>query len=185
MAYTLYDADGKVVDHGNLQAKGAWCEAGAKTEEVFVAKHGKALSLIINPEKATSPYVPDLFNTSTRVMGDLKTQNTPFFQATSRYGQDAQFAVVFNQKDAERYARHYPDIEIYFWVDWVVTGFRGTTEISVQPMTGVWFIPFRELQKLLASAPVHYYAQRTNDTQGNAKGSYVLDLRSPAFQKVG
>ncbi len=182
--YTLYDAENNVIDHGNLQAKGAWCESGARKEEVFVAKHGDALNLIINPEKTTSPYVPDLFNTRTKALGDLKTQNTPFFQATSRYGLDAQYAVVFNQKDAERYARYYPDIEIYFWVDWVVMGFKGVTEIAVQPMTGVWYIPFRELQKLLGIAPLHSYAQRTNDTQGNAKGSYVLDLRNSAFQKV-
>ena len=183
--YRLLDINGIDVTPRDLQAKGAWCETGAKIEEVFVKRYGEQLGLVINPEKGANRYAPDLVDTKTKGVGDLKTQNTPFFQARPRFGLDPQYTVVFNEKDAERYGRLYPDIEIYFWVDWVAVTFIGSTTISVEPMIGIWFIPFRELQKLLAKAPIHPYAQRTNDIQGNAKGSYVLDLQNPAFQRVG
>lgn len=183
--YKTLDVNGVDVTPRELQAKGTWCESGARIEEVFVSRYGGRLGLAINPEKATNRYAPDLLNVGSHNLGDLKTQNSPFFQAWSRFRLDPQYTVVFNDKDAQRYGQLYPNIDIYFWVDWVAVKFEGSTTIEVQPMTGVWHIPFPELQPLLAKAPVHSYAQRINDTAGNAKGSYVLDLRNPAFRQVG
>ena len=185
MAYKLLDVNGKDVTHHDLQDKGVWCVSGASQEEGFVQKYGKDLSLVINPAKETDPYVPDLKNTDTGTIADLKTQNTPFFQSKSRFGIDPQFAVVFNGKDRERYKRLYPDIDIYFAVDWQVVGFEsGNNKTIVQPMVGVWRIPFKELDKILDSAPFHEYQQRVGDTKGNAKGSYVLDLQNSAFKRI-
>lgn len=185
MAYKLLDVNGNDVTHHDLQDKGVWCVSGASQEEGFVQKYGKYLSLVINPAKDTDPYVPDLKNTDTGIIADLKTQNTPFFQSKSRFGIDPQFAVVFNGKDRERYKRLYPDIDIYFAVDWQVVGFvSGNNKTTVEPMVGVWRIPFKELDKVLDTAPFHEYQQRVGDTRGNAKGSYVLDLQNPAFKRV-
>ncbi len=185
MPYKLYDKNGKTIDHHNLQDKSPWCKAGASKEFVFIEKFGEKLNLIINPEKEKSPYVPDLLNTKTEMLSDLKVQNTPFFQAKIKFGMDPQYSVVFNQKDMERYQKLYPNIDIYFWVDWIVVKFvNDYGEIEVNEMSGVWFIPFQKLLALLKKAPLHEYCRRRNDTKGNAKASYVLDIRLPGFVKI-
>ena len=184
MAYKLFDKDSNVVSHHDLQDKGLWCKIGSTKEEVFVEKFGRELHLSINPEKQRNPYAPDLLNTSSHLLGDLKTQNTPFFQAKARFNLDPQFVVVFNGKDRLRYLEHYPYIEIYFAIDWQVVRFEGREVISVLPMKGVWFIPFQDLNLLLEKSPFHAYQQRTKDQNGNAKGSYVLDLKNPAFRQI-
>ena len=182
--YKLFDINGQEVNYHDLQDKGVWCRSDASKEEVFVEKFGKELNLIINPEKKTDPYVPDLINTKKNLLGDLKTQNTPFFQAQSRFGYDPQYIVVFNSKDRERYKQKYCDIEIYFAVDWQVIKFVDRRTIEVKPMTGIWYIPFGELDKLLEKAPLHAYRQRKFDQLGNAKGSFVLSLLNTAFKRV-
>ena len=184
MPYKLYDINQRQVTHHDLQDKGMWCQSGATKEEVFVKKYGAQLNLIINPEKQTNPYVPDLLNISNNTLADLKTQNTPFFQARSRFGLDPQYVVVFNQKDQLRYQKLYPDIEIYFAIDWQVIKFEGYRTINVKPMLGIYFIPFGKLNALCQKAPLHSYTQRENDQKGNAKGSYVLDVREECFTKV-
>ncbi|MBK8808732.1 MAG: hypothetical protein IPO21_19680 [Bacteroidales bacterium] len=186
MAYKLFDISGNDVTHHDLQDKGVWCIDGASKEEAYVQLYGTQLNLVINPEKDTNPYAPDLLNTRNGKLGDLKTQNTPFFQSVSRFGLNSQHTVVFNGKDSERYKSLYPEIEIYFAVDWQVISFESDkSKISVNPMVGVWFIPFAELYKVLKTAPFHTYQQRVGDNKGNAKGSFVLDLTNPAFKKVG
>jgi len=180
----MYDAKGNDVTHHDLQDKVAWCINGASLEDGFVQLYGDQLNLVINPEKEDNPYAPDLLNTQNGLLGDLKTQNTPFFQARPRFDLDPQYAVVFNGKDRKRYSDYYPDIEIYFAVDWVAIRFETKASIDVNPMVGVWRIPFNALNVLCEGAPFHEYQQRIGDTKGNAKGSYVLDLQNPAFTKV-
>ncbi len=130
MPYHLFDRNGNEVTHHNLQDKGPWCQTGITFEEAFVSKYGADLSLVINPQKQIDPYVPDLLDTSKGNLADLKTQNTPFFQARTRYNMNPQFAVTFNLKDHRRYNELYPDIDIYFWVEWLITGFKGSTEVQ-------------------------------------------------------
>ncbi len=185
MAYKLFDPLGKELTYHDLQDKGLWCIAGASKEETFVRLYGERLNLIIHPEKASNRYGPDLLNTANGLPGDLKTQNTPFFQAQERFQMPPQFVVVFNGKDRERYSQLYPNIEIYFAVDWQAVRFETWGKaIAVQPMAGVWKISFPALQELLKKAPFHSYQQRMTDQKGNAKGSYVLDLRQPGFNRV-
>lgn len=181
MAYELFDATGRLVTQADLQSRGAWF---ASKEEVLVAKHGRQLDLIINPDGCDDPQAPGLLNIRTKALADLKVQNTPFFQAGTRYRLDPQHAIVLNRSDIERYARTYPTVELYLWIDWVVTRLKSSTEISVQPMTGIWHIPFGQLGRLVADAPVHYYQQRTRDAQEHSRESYVLDLRNPAFRQL-
>lgn len=184
MAYQQFDKDGNEINHANLQAKSIWCKDGENIEEAFVKKYGKRLDLSINPEKTENPFAPDLVYQEDQI-ADLKTQNTPFFKAKSLYGIDATYAVVFNRKDAIRYYRKYPDIIIYFWVEWHSVKFKmGSHTIEVAYINGVWKIPFRKLTGLLKEAPVHQYQQRKDDKNGNAKSSFVLDIRNPHFNKV-
>lgn len=182
MGYNLYDKFGKVINHNNLQDKTTWCKEGFKTEEVFIEIYGKKLQLQINPEKDHNPYAPDLAEIVTRKLADLKVQNTPFFKAQNLYNIPPTFAVVFNLKDKLRYEKYYPQIDIYFWIDWVAVTFEmGSFKIRVNPLYGVFKISFQLLLKILKNAPLHSYAQRRNDTKGNAKQSYVLDIRHELF----
>lgn len=185
MGYKQFGIDGQEISHHDLQDKGVWCEDGASKEEVFVEKYGGQLGLIINPEKVNNPYAPDLLNTKNGLLADLKTQNTPFFQAESRFGYDPQFTVVFNRKDRERYKDQYPEIEIYFAVDWQAVKFQTDySAIEVNPMIGVWYIPFPKLDIISGNSPYHEYQQRVWDEKGNAKGSYILNLKNENFKRL-
>ncbi|MCL2683007.1 MAG: hypothetical protein FWE63_05950 [Bacteroidales bacterium] len=184
MAYKLFDKNGSDRTHHDLQDKGPWCSHGVSKEETFVNRYGEQFSIAINPEKSTNIYAPDLLNTSNNIIGDLKTQNTPFFQAKGRYNINPQYAVTFNVKDYIRYSTSYPSIEMYFWVYWEIVKFQGTNTIEVDPMEGIWFIPFQNLIEVIKTSPIHTYQQRMNDTKGNARDSYVLDLQNPLFTKI-
>jgi len=185
MAYRLLDVAGNDITHHDLQDKGPWCQHGASKEEVFVLTYGKKLDIIVNPAKKTDPYAPDLLNNLSNKLGDLKVQNTPFFQAKERFSLDPQFTVVFNKKDRDRYNRLHPNLDIYFWVDWIVISFiSGAQNISVNPMCGIWHIPFASLNALCDSAPLHEYGQRRHDTRGNARSSYVISLTNTAFRHL-
>lgn len=184
MSYSQFDKEGNKINHKDLQAKSIWCKDGEKIETAFVNKYGTKLNLIINPEKNTNPYAPDLMYDNS-ILADLKTQNTPFFKAKKLYNIDSSYAVVFNRKDAARYYKMYPNIIIYFWVEWHSVKFKmNDFENSVEYINGVWKISFVELVELLKKAPKHNYQQRVNDTKGNAKTSFVLDIRNPSFKRV-
>lgn len=185
MAYKLIGVDGLEISHHNLQDKDVWCAFGESKEAAFVNKYGKALDVIINPAKKFNKYSPDLLRLKDNRPGDVKLQSTPFFKALSLYNLDPQYAVVFNQKDMLRYCQLYPEIEIYFWVDWQAVRFeQGNFKVSVNHMTGIWQIHFQDLLKVLEKSPLHSYMQRKFDTQGNAKSSYVISLQNSMFKRV-
>jgi hypothetical protein len=159
----------------STQDKGWWVEAGLAKEHDFVERILPALGIEgeINPAKEHDPYAPDLLVGGR--LADLKSQRHPFFTA-SRYGIDPQYAVTFNVKDLRRYIERYPLIDLFFWVDWhEVSGF-GTT---VEPLVGVWRAWFPTIERLAlnGTAKLHAYQQRQDDTRGNAKASYVFDVR--------
>jgi hypothetical protein len=184
MAYRLFNKNGDEVNHRDLQAKSIWCKEGEKIEEAFVAKFGQNLDLKINPLKTVNPYAPDLVFRENE-LADLKTQNTPFFKAKKLFNIDPSYAVVFNKKDAIRYYRLYPEIIIYFWVEWHSVKFEmGSYFNKVEYINGVWSIKFKSLIEILKKAPIHQYQQRVDDQKGNAKLSFVLDIRNPLFVKV-
>jgi hypothetical protein len=184
MAYKQYDKEGNIISHNDLQNKTLWCKEGGEIEEVFVRRYGVELDLKINPDKITNPYAPDLL-LANKHLADLKTQNTPFFKAESLYGIDPSYAVVFNRKDAIRYYREYPEIHIYFWVEWHSVRFEmGSFNKEVEYISGVWSIPFQNLVELLKTAPLHSYQQRVDDKKGNARDSFVLDIQEKSFTKV-
>ncbi|WP_336774147.1 hypothetical protein [Paenibacillus sp. MMO-58] len=181
----MYDIEGNIVEYHNLQDKGPWYQHGIEKENVFVSKFGEQLNIGINPEKEHNVYAPDLIQGTS--IGDLKTVNTPFF-AASLYKLDPQFTVTFNTTDRRDYKGK--ELDIYFWVEWLpirrVTTYEDGREYvtRVNPMHGVWYIPFSQLDKILESADIHEYKERVGDTNGNATHSYVLDLRNPAFQQI-
>jgi len=175
---TSRPGDSYVVPKGNAamhntEDKAWWCLHGAALEHRFVDMCANHLGIDgkINPEKATDPYAPDLVVNGT--LADLKVQNTPFFTAT-RYDLDPRKTVTFNRKDYERYLARYPDIDIYFWVDWQQLSWRDS---SVEHLAGVYKLPFQSIVQLIRrGAPEHGYLKRKFDRAGNAKSSFLLSL---------
>ncbi|MEI8007714.1 MAG: hypothetical protein WCI48_16020 [Bacteroidota bacterium] len=182
--YKSYNKNGELVELHNLQDKAVWCIEGSKTEEVFVKKFGADLQIAINPQKANDPFAPDLIELPNNQLADLKVQCTPFFKSESLFGIPPRYAIVFNDKDRKRYNRLYPEIQIFYWIDWLAVRFEmGSTNIIIEPLDGVWKIKMPLLEELLKKAPLHEYQQRVGDKLGNAKSSYVLDIRHDYFIK--
>lgn len=157
----------------DTQDKKWWCLHGANFEHQFCSLlrlHFDRYA-IVNPEKRANKYAPDLLVEGH--LSDLKTQTTPFFKS-SYYGFDPQFTATFNRKDLERYKEFYPRIHIYFWIDWQTLHYNGT---QVEPMTGIFGITFPNLALLVERAPEHFYQARTQDQNGNARSSFLVDLR--------
>ena len=187
----MYDILGNEVTNQDLQNKGTWCKHGVNKENTFINLHGHQLRLIINPEKSRDIYAPDLTDLTGQDLADLKTQNTPFFTAI-KYGYSPQTTVTFNKKDADRYRVKYPNIDIYFWVEWVaVKYFKNSTnkyypdtDIQVVPMYGIWKVSFKDLDAIINKAPTHSYSKRVNDNKGNAKESYLINLMHPKIKRV-
>jgi hypothetical protein len=157
-----------------------WVDTWRREEDAFVEHVCPMLGLqgTINPEKDTNPYAPDLVVEGR--LADLKCQRTPFFKASSLFGIDLQFAVTFNRKDFVRYTTQYPDLVIYFWVDWhQLSMVIGGASYAVEPMSGIWRVKFEALAQAINERAVqlHEYQRRRNDNSGNARDSYVFDLR--------
>jgi hypothetical protein len=164
----------------NTEDKKWWVITGREKEDVFIQQvcPNINLSAIINPEKVTNPYAPDLLVNGQ--LADLKCQETPFYKAEVLYHLPNQHAVTFNRKDYLRYAQKYPDIFIYFWIDWkVLSKTIGGKTFTVKPMSGVWVVDFTVIKNKVESrkAPFHSYQRRVGDKGGNATESYLLDLR--------
>jgi len=157
-----------------------WLQHGLELEYQFVelCKNQLKIKAEINPAKLDSPTAPDLLVGGK--IADLKVQNTPFFSA-SRYSMDPRFTVTFNRKDFERYSSQYPEIVIYFWVNWTQLAWK---DFRVQKLNAICKADFSQIADKVTSgtAKEHSYIHRQGDTKGNAKSSFLLDIRT--FQKV-
>lgn len=172
----------------NTEDKEWWVrEYGEEYEKYFVENIAARLKIPIriNPEKATNIYAPDLIKTGrNRSLVDLKCQSTPFFKAEILYGFDPSFTVTFNKKDYDRYKGLYPDISVIFWVHWSTHRWldRYGKIYTVQPVSGVWWCKLEDITGQIENeAPLHEYGRRKHDVYGNAKYSYLLDLRDMYF----
>lgn len=168
----------------DTEDKSWWCQDGVLREEDFVARIAPKLGLEaqINPAKDQDKFAPDLIVNGR--LADLKCQTTPFFTARKAFrseahssGIDPQFTVTFNRKDYARYTELYPDLDIYFWVEWSAETRYGVT---ILPMIGVYKVRFAEIARAIESEDVHLhdYLRRKNDTAGNARNSYGFDVRT-------
>lgn len=164
----------------STEDKAWWVEEWRGAEFDFVDRVAPALGLdaVINPAKASDPFAADLV-VDGRV-ADLKCQRAPFFRAGELYGLDPRWSVTFNRKDFLRYERLYPDLVLFFWVAWLQSSLvlRGRV-LSVAPIAGVWRVEFSDLADRIRSGgvPLHSYQRRVDDLSGNAKDSYLFDLR--------
>lgn len=167
----------------DLNDKTAWCEEyGDKVESAFCVQrlYELGVSGYMNPEKRTNKYSHDLFAI---FKADLKTVRTPFFKAGEKYGIDPQYAVTFNLKDGERYRNLYPNIVVVFDVLWDKANCKKTIdgkEYEVQPMhrTYAGFLKDIKSAILASGKKTVVYHGRVGDTAGNAKESYIFDVRN-------
>ena len=143
--------------------KQKWCEHGKELEDEFVLRQRFVDVLIgINPDKDSNPFTYDM---RIDLPCDLKSTKTPWRKAQEMFGIDPRYAVSINQKDLRRYARLYPNIVIVFDVDY--PNYRATHWATL------------DMFKIMLEGgdmALHQYGARIDDTQGNAKASYVFDV---------
>lgn len=143
--------------------KQKWCTIGEELEKDFVKNNSfYGCAVLLNKEKETNKFANDL---TLVLRADLKTITTPFFTA-NRYGIDSEYAITINKKDIERYKKLYPNIFLIL-------------DVKYKSFTGVKICSIKTLCKLVdeGKAKEHFYINRVNDTKGNAKSSYIFDLR--------
>jgi len=163
----------------DTEDKQAWCTYGEEKEDSFVKTRLSELGLagFTNPAKKLDKYTHDLF---VSFQADLKTVRTPLFKAHKLYGIDPQYAVTFNHKDVERYKQLYPNIIVIFDVMWEQLSKEiGGVVYTVKPMhiTAAGFIHDIRRAVIRSGSKTINYARRVDDTQGNAKLSWVFDVR--------
>lgn len=141
--------------------KHAWCRAGELAEKDFVASNKLiGWGVAINPDKHKDPYCHDFIGT---VPVDLKSIREPWRKSQELFGIPPEYAVSVNLKDMKRYAELYPNILIVLDVKW----------------DGVYMLTISRAKALIGSgkAVKHEYKNRKDDIKGNAKTSFVFDLR--------
>ncbi len=173
-----------ILENTTTEDKLAYCiKASDEQEPAFVnfinSLGNDLIKMEINPDKVHDPYTHDLIING-KIPGDLKTQDTPFFKSDILYNVDPQWAITYNHKDYLRYKEKYTNkggnIILFFDVKRKAqTMFDHTT----QPMRAIFYAKASEIESLIESktVPLHEYQNRVNDTSGNAKSSYVIDVR--------
>ena len=156
----------------NTEDKNWWIEWGVEKESQFLQRCTEE-GLLVGIQKSSGPaYYPEFIYQGQYL--DLKTVQTPFFLAKKRYGIDPNFAVTLNTQDVVDCIHKYPKCQIVFDVDWEADTQFG---VQVQACKEIRFLSYDTMQELVKEAPIHKYQNRVDDVQGNAKGSYVLDLQ--------
>ena len=148
----------------DLNDKKSWCREGLRLEEQFIqCQNFTDVSIQMNPSKAGDPFTYDM---RINMPCDLKTITTPWVHSEKMFGIPSAYAISINRKDLRRYYRLYPNIVI-------VMDVRYPEYAATH-----WSDMFR-LERLVKSgrAKLHEYKGRKDDTNGNAKDSYIFDAR--------
>lgn len=166
-----------------------WCREGAEYELAFIRAMNQHshLQIDLNPEKHTNDMAPDL-TVAGYGLCDLKTQRTPFF-TSSKYGIPPEYAITLNLKDVMRYRGFYPDLGIFFWIDWKNNTVENNRYDPIPYKWAVYFATMGQIVSLVDNniAKSHEYKHRKQapdrinklgmNKQRNATASYVLDCR--------
>lgn len=89
----------------NNQDRFSYYKLGEKYEDKFVQIcQAHNIDAIINPEKETNPYAPDIY--VNQKLSDLKTQTLPFFKSESKFNISPMDTITLNRKDVERYKKN-------------------------------------------------------------------------------
>jgi len=177
-----------IIDNTTTEDKSAYCQLASDIQEPEFVTFLNTLPFTsykakINPNKKNNPYTHDLI--VNRFKSDLKTQDTPFFLANKLYNIDPQWAITYNHKDYINYKKNYTNknIEMLLFFD-----LKRKDEINygiqTYPMRAVFITKAAVIEKMIENneIPLHEYKNRKDDLNGNAKNSYVIDVRK--FQMI-
>lgn len=181
--YKHFDIKGNEVNLHNTEDKNWWLLYGNKKEEAFIKfaeEKGILPGIQLNPERPMKPWLPEFIYEGK--YADLKEQTTPFFTA-KKYNVPPRYAFTLNVRDVNDIAEKYSGCQLIIYINWLAVRFQMFSggqiinEISVVPLQGVWLLKPIDLEIFLTNSPIHSYKRRFNDTRGNAKDSYVIDVR--------
>ena len=148
----------------DLNDKKAWCDLGLELEKEFVSNSRFSdVTIGMNPSKSFDKYTYDM---KIEMPCDLKTITTPWIYSEEMFGIPSDYAISINRKDLRRYYSLYPNIIIIFDVQY--ENYKATHWSDLDRL--------RILVKQ-NKAFLHKYKNRVDDNIGNAKDSYVLDVR--------
>lgn len=174
-----YDCYNAIYHAGNdLENKNFWVKKGVAKEWEFV--HSICPQLGLKAQwNVEDPYMPDLWVNNR--LAELKYKSTPFFRSFDMFNIPPQYCMAINGKDYMRYKELYPNLDIYFWVDWQeLTKKIGKKIYSVRPMFAVYVTSFKKLARGIedGSIPYHSLRGRAEDKKGNAKGVYLFSAKT-------
>ena len=110
----------------NNEDKQAWCDYGEQLEKEFVSNFtNQNIRIGPNPDKEADRYTHDFFAT---FRADLKSIRTPF-RTAGRYGIPTEYALTINEKDVNRYKEMYPNIILFFDIDY--PNYKGVRMASI------------------------------------------------------
>jgi hypothetical protein len=188
--YRMFGADGREVALHNTEDKEWWLREGEAREREFLdlcAAQNILRGIVPNPERtANRKYLPEYFYRGALL--DLKDHRIPFFESERTRGIPPRYALTLDEQDVIDIEKKYPDCRLVFYVNWMAVKYRkfavdengGETlvkEISIQPLHGIWGLTPARMKKLTADLRAHEYLRRKDDTRGNARTSYGMDLR--------
>lgn len=184
----FFSADGSSVTPHDPEDKRWWIDRGTELEAEFLAlcqRVGILDGIRENPERAKggmSLVLPEFVYRGDHL--DLKMQSQPFFMAGELFGVHPRYAVTLNWQDVADVSTKYPRCNFAIWVRWESTAYQrpnAEQRITVGALHGVWWIDPTQLRQLISAAHQqgrrHWYQRRRTDDSGNAKSSYVLDVR--------
>ncbi len=154
----------------NNENKKEWCTYGEQLELDFIKNNKfKHTALCINPEKDTDKFT---FDMRINFPCDLKSITTPWKLSKELFGIPSDYAVSINQKDLRRYMKLYPNICIIF-------------DVKYPNYKCIHFGFISDFITMMGDETLHRheYKNRKTDTQGNAKVSYIFDIRRLATLK--
>lgn len=163
----------------DTEDKMAWCRSAEVEERAFAVNRlfDLGLSGAVNVSKKADPFTHDLF---INFQADLKTVRTPLFRSKELYNLDPQYTVTFNVKDGERYKNLYPNIVVVFDVRWdELSKQLGDAVYTVDPMHHTYAGFLEDIRRaiILDGKKRIDYHRRLEDTSGNARSSWVFDVR--------
>jgi len=169
-----------------------WGEGKEKAFKTFCEKQSILPGLDFNPERAggKNKGAPEFVYKDCYL--DVKVQNQPFFESAKLYKIPPRYAVTLNWSDVRDVREKYQECVIIYWVNWVPVKYiktaprktmppREVANITIDSLHGIWMIDppklFKLEEKAIKDGTLHWYLRRFGDKKGNAKSSYVIDIR--------
>lgn len=147
-----------------LEDKDLWVALGEDYEDEFIRyQEFDEVKITRNPEKDSNQYSYDM---RISMPCDLKTIRTEWRLSEKLFGIDKKTAISINVKDVNRYNQLYPNIVIVL-------------DVQLPSYKKVHWTELTTINRLIRTglAKKHTYKNRVDDSKGNAKESYIFDVK--------